>query len=139
MCRFHFFDTWRLYPAHYQVPVSLQHDLSITAAADLLKVFGGTAPTSSAKKIKHVQAIRKLTAIMAGQQTDTPTVDAPTPRVIAPCPRVAPTPPPKAATASNNIRTPNAIRRMPLIHQLHTGNNNPFHILTNEMMTMMTP
>jgi hypothetical protein len=37
--RFRFSHTWRLYPAHCQVPVSLQHDLSIAAAADLLKVL----------------------------------------------------------------------------------------------------
>ncbi len=132
MCHFHFFDTWRLYPAHCQVPVSSQHDLSIVAAADLLKVFRSTVPNSSADKIKHVQAIRKLTAIMNGQQTDTPTVDAPTPRVVAPFSRVATPPPPRAATTSNNIMTPNAIRQMPLIHQQHTRNNNPFHILTND-------
>jgi hypothetical protein len=69
---------------------------------------------------------------MAGQQTNPPTVDAPTPRVVAPCPRVATTPPPRAATTSNNITTPNAFRQMPLIHQRHTCNNNPFHILTND-------
>jgi hypothetical protein len=61
-----------------------------------------------------------------------PTVDAPTPRVVAPCPRVATTPPPRAATTSYNITTPNAIRQMPLGHQRHTHNNNPFHILTND-------
>jgi hypothetical protein len=132
MRRFRFSDTWHLYPAHCQVPVSSQHDLSIAAAADLLKVFGGTVPKSSANKIKHVQDIRKLTPIMAGKQTDTPTVNAPTLRVVAPCLRVATNPPTRPATTSNNITRPNAIGQMSLIHQQHTCNNNPFHILTDD-------
>jgi hypothetical protein len=131
MRRFRFSNTWCFYPAHCQVPVTLQHDLSIAVAADLLKVFRSSVPKLSADKIKHTRAIQELTAIMAGQQTDTPTVDAPTPRVVAPCLRVATTPPPMAATTSSNITTPDAIRKMPLIHQRHTRNNNPFHILTN--------
>jgi hypothetical protein len=109
----------------------LQHDLSIAVASDLLKVFGGTVPKLSANKIKHIRAIRELTAIMAGQQTNPPTVDATTPRVVAPCPRVATTPPPSVTTTSNNIMMLDAIRQMPLIHQRHTRINNPFHILTN--------
>jgi hypothetical protein len=107
----------------------LQHDLSIAAAADLLKVFGGTVPTSSANKIKHILAIRELTPDISGQQTDPPTVDAPTPRVVAPCLRVATNPLPRAATTSNTITTPDAIRQMPLIHQHHTCNNNSFQTL----------
>jgi hypothetical protein len=117
---------------HCQVPVTLQHNLSIAAAADLLKVFGGTVPTSTADKIKHIQTIQDLTAIMAGQQGTPPTVDAPPTRVVAPCPRVVTTPPPRVAATSNNILTPNAIRQMPLFHQRQTCNsNNPFHILSN--------
>jgi hypothetical protein len=88
MHHFRFSNTWHLYPAHCQVPVALHHDLSIAVAADLLKVFGGTAPKLSADKIKNVQAIQKLTAIMTSQQMDTPTVDAPSPRVVAACPSV---------------------------------------------------
>jgi hypothetical protein len=54
MRRFRFSNTWRLYPAHCQIPVTLQHDLFIAAAADLLKVFGGTVPKLSADRIKHI-------------------------------------------------------------------------------------
>jgi hypothetical protein len=71
MRRFRFSDTWRLYPAHCQVLVTLQHDLSIAAAADLLKVFGGTVPKLSTDKIKHIRAIQEPTAIMAA--TNVPT------------------------------------------------------------------
>jgi hypothetical protein len=110
----------------------LQHELSIAVAADLFEVFGCTVPKLSADKIKHIQAIRDLTVIMAGQQTDPPTVDAPTSKVVAPCPKVTTTPPPRVATTSNIIATHNAIGQMTFIHQLHTRNNNPFHILTND-------
>ncbi len=101
-------------------------------AEDLLKVFGGTVPSLTSAKIKHIRAIQELTAIMAGQQRTPPKVDAPNPRVVAPCPRVVTTPPPKVATTSNNITTPNAIRQMFLVHQCNTCNNNLFHILSND-------
>jgi hypothetical protein len=65
--RFRFSNTWCLYPAHCQVPVTSQHDLSIVVTADLLKVFGGSVPKTSANKIKHIRAIQELTAIMVGQ------------------------------------------------------------------------
>jgi hypothetical protein len=81
-------------------------------AVDLLKVFEGTVPKSSTEKIKRVQAIRELTAIIAPQQIDPPTVDASTPRVVTPCPWVVNTPPSRVATTSNNITMPNAIRQM---------------------------
>ncbi len=130
MHRFRFSNTWHLYPAHCQVPVASQLDLSIVVAADLLKVFGGTVPIMTSKKIKHIQAIQKLTAIMAGHRTTPPTVDASTKRVDA-CPRVVTTPPPRVDTTSNNITTTNAIRQMPLVHLRLMQNNNPFHILSN--------
>jgi hypothetical protein len=133
MCRFRFSNTWCLYPAHCQVPVTLQHDLSIAAAADLLKVFGGTVPKSTTEKMKHIRAIQELTAIIAGQRTTPPTVeDASSPRVVAPCLRVATTPPPRVATTSNNIMTFDAIRQMQLVHQHHTCNKKPFHILSDD-------
>ncbi len=43
--RFRFSDRWRLYPAHSQVPVTSQHDLSISTAAELIKAFAATVPT----------------------------------------------------------------------------------------------
>ncbi len=39
--RFHFSDTWLLYPTHCQIPIASQHDLSILAATDLLTALGG--------------------------------------------------------------------------------------------------
>jgi hypothetical protein len=55
--RFPFSNTWRLYPTHCQIPIALQHDLSILAAADLLTALGGTIPKSATAKAKHVNAI----------------------------------------------------------------------------------
>ncbi len=132
MRHFCFSDTWHLHLAHCQAPVTLQLDLSIAVAADLPNVFGGTVPTLTTDKIKHIQAIQQLTAIMAGLRSTPPTVDAPTVRVVAPCPRVVTTPPPMVAIISNNIITPNAIRQIPLVHQHHTRNNNPFQILSDD-------
>jgi hypothetical protein len=115
---FCFSDTWHLYPTHCQIPVTLQHDLSIAAAADILQSLGGTVPTTTTAKIKHIRAIQKMTAIMAGQQAP---AMPPAQRVVEPTPRMA--------TTSNNITAPNIIRNMPRIHQRQTRNNNPFHIL----------
>jgi hypothetical protein len=50
----------------------------------------------------------------------------------APSQRVAATPPPRVATMSNNTTAPNVIQQMPLVHQRHTRNNNPFHLLAND-------
>jgi hypothetical protein len=38
---FCFSNTWHLYSTHCQIPVTLQHDLSIAAAADILQSLGG--------------------------------------------------------------------------------------------------
>jgi hypothetical protein len=126
---FRFSNTWHLYPTHCQIPVTSQHDLSIVAAADILKALGNTVPTMT-EKIRHIRAIQNLTAIMTGQR-DAPEVP-PSPRVVAPTARVVSAPPLRVATTLNNITAPNVIRTMPLIHQRHTRNNNPFNILADD-------
>jgi hypothetical protein len=100
--RFWFADTWHLYPTHYQIPVSSQHDLSIAAAEDLLASLGGTVPVSTNEKIKYIRAIQQLTATMARWRVQ------PQP-TCALCQRVAATPPPRVATTSNNTTAPNVI------------------------------
>jgi hypothetical protein len=47
---FRFSDTWCLYPTHCQIPVTSQHNLSIVAAADILKALGNTVPTTMTEK-----------------------------------------------------------------------------------------
>ncbi len=128
--RFRFSDTWRLYPTHCQIPVTSQHDLSIVAAADILKALENTIPTTTMEKIRHIQAIQNLTAIMTGQR-EAPE-EPPSPRVVTPFARVISAPHPKVATTLNNITAPNVIRTMPLVQQRHTRNNNPFNILAND-------
>jgi hypothetical protein len=66
MRRFRFSNTWHLYPAHSQVPVTSQHDLSILTAAELIKTLSAVVPTMTTEKIKHIKAIQDLTAILAG-------------------------------------------------------------------------
>ena len=72
---FRFSDMWRLYPAHSQVPVTSQHDLSILTAAELIKALGAMVPTTTMEKIKNIKAIQDLISILAGRQTpECPTV-----------------------------------------------------------------
>jgi hypothetical protein len=125
--RFRFSDTWRLYPTHCQIPIASQHDLSILAATDLLKAFGGMIPTSAADKAKHVSVVQQLTKILTNQPTTR--TDVPSQRVDGPAPRVAP--PPRVATTSNNTTSPTTVQTIPLVHQRQTRNNNPFQILTD--------
>jgi hypothetical protein len=98
-------------------------------------------PTTTAEKMKHIKAIQDLSAILAGVQdrsmmhTSThPATTHPLPaqRVAAPSTRVANAPPTRVATTSNKITAPHVIRTMPLVHQRHTRNNNPFHILSDD-------
>jgi hypothetical protein len=128
--RFQFSDTWHLYPTRCQILVTSQHDLSIVAAADILKTLGNTVPTTTMEKIRHIRAIQNLTAIMTGQQ-EAPE-EPPSPRVVAPTARMVSAPPPRVATTSKNITAPNVIRTLPLVHQRHTCNNNPFNILADD-------
>jgi len=143
MRHFCFSDTWHLYPAHSQVPVTSQHDLSTSMAAELIKALGAAVPTTTMEKIKHIKAIQDLTAILAGRQSPEcpevrtgthPTVSTgtPAPRVAARSPRVANTPHPRVATTLNNITAPNVIRNMLLVHECHTCHGNPFNILTDD-------
>ena len=144
---FRFFDMWCLYPAHSQIPVTSQHDLSILMAVELIKALGAVVltTTTETEKIKHIKAIQDSTAILAERQTPQgPTVrtGTPAPRVAAQSPRVANVPPPRVATTLNNITAPNVIRNMPLVHERHTCHKNPFTILTddgNDDMTLWWP
>jgi hypothetical protein len=122
--------TWHLYSTHCQIPVTSQHNLSIVAAADILKALRNTVPTTTTEKIRHIRAIQNLTAIMT-EQREAPE-EPPSPRVVAPTARVVSAPPPMVTTTSNNITAPNVIRTMPLVHQRHTCNNNPFNILAHD-------
>ena len=126
---FCFSGTWRLYPTHCQIPIALQHDLSILAAADLLTALSGTIPKSATAKAKHVNAIRQLTSILTNQPATR--MDETAQRVDGPAPRVAENPPPRVATTSNNITSLTTIRQLPLIHQRQMRSNNPFQILAD--------
>jgi hypothetical protein len=126
---------WCLYPAHSQILVTSQHDLSIWTAAELIKALGAAVPTRTTEKIKPIRAIQDLTVILARRQTpEAP----PAPRVVVPSPRVPTAPPPRVTTTSNNITAPNIIRNMLRVHQHQTCNNNPFNIPTMTMTMTMT-
>ncbi len=98
-------------------------------ATNLLKAFGTNLPALAAVKRNHVRAIQELTAIMTGRQATLLSMDSPDTRVGAPDQRVEHALPPRVATTSNNITAFNVIQQIPLVHQCHTCNNNPFQIL----------
>ena len=112
--------------------MTLQHDLSIVAAADLLQALGTTVPTSATAKRKYIRAIKDLTAIMAGQHASQPPIDLPDTRMEAVSQRVGHATSPRVATTSNNITAPYVIRQMPGVHQRHTRNNKSFQILSTD-------
>jgi hypothetical protein len=129
--RFRFSDTWRLYPAHCSVPILSEHDQMLRAAANLLKQLGLTIPASATAKIKHLAAIRKLTKIM-GKYTPAPLPSAAPPRVgTATPPRVVVAAPLRVPTSLNNITAPHNVRGLPIVHQCHMRNNNPFQALAD--------
>jgi hypothetical protein len=81
-------------------------------------------------KLKHLDAIRRLTTIMSSLPNTPPPPDPTSPRVVPATPlRVPVTAPPRVATTSNTITAPNTIRQLPIIHQHLTRHNNPFQIL----------
>jgi hypothetical protein len=85
-----------LYPSHCQILVTLEHDLSILAAAHLIKQLGHTVPTYPSVKLMHLTALQQLTAIMAGQPNVPPTIATPPREGATASPRVgAPAPPPR--------------------------------------------
>jgi hypothetical protein len=65
--RFHFANTWRLYPAHYKVPVASDQDKTLLTAANLFEQLGQTILTMASAKLKHIAAICQLSMIMSGQ------------------------------------------------------------------------
>jgi hypothetical protein len=129
---FRFSNTWRLYPSHCQVPITLKHNITLLAAADLLQHLGHAIPTTTTDKLKNLNAIHQLTTIMSGQP-NAPPPDPTSPRVVpATPPRVAVAAPPRVARTSNTIMVPNTIRQLPIVHQWLTRHNNPFQILTDD-------
>jgi hypothetical protein len=130
--RFRFSDTWSLYPSHCQVPITLEHDSTLLAVANLLQHLGQAIPTTTTAKLKHLNAISKLTIIMSGQP-NAPPPDPTSPRVVpATPPRVAVAAPLRVATMCNTITAPNTIRQLPIVHQWLTRHNNPFQILADD-------
>jgi hypothetical protein len=132
MKRVRFLDTWRLYPTHCHVPTAAEHDQTLHTTANLLEQLGHTVPRSASSKLRHICAICQLTNIMAGQDTTTPPNTA-SPRLeTAAPPRVMVAAPTRVAVTSTNITAPNIIQRMPLVHQCHTRNNNPFQVIADD-------
>jgi hypothetical protein len=129
---FCFSNTWRLYPSRCQVPTTLEHDIILLAAANLLQQLGRAIPTMTTAKLTHLNAIWQLTTIMSGQPI-APPPDPTSLRVVpATPPRLAIAAPPRVATMSNTITALNTIQQSPIVHQRLTRHNNPFQILADD-------
>jgi hypothetical protein len=129
---FRFSDTWRLYPTHCQIPILSENNKTLLAAGDIFKQLGGTIPTTASDKMKHLAAVRQLTAIMSAQPgAPTPVPTAPRVETDTP-PRVVVAAPPRVATTSNRNTSLCTIRLLPSVHQRVTPNNNPFQILSDD-------
>jgi hypothetical protein len=103
---FHFADTWRLYPAHCQVPVASEQDKTLLAAANLFEQLGQLIPTMASTKLKHLTAIRQLSMIMADQLDFPPPLHTSLRVETDPPPRVVIATPPRVETTSNTITMP---------------------------------
>jgi hypothetical protein len=115
--RFHFSDTWQLYPTHCQIPILSKHDKTLQVAGDIFEQLGGTIPTTASAKMKHLSAIRQLPTIMSAQP-NAPSLVPTAPRVeTATPPRVAVAAPPRVATTLNTITAPSTIRLLPIVNQ----------------------
>ena len=87
----------KIYPAHCKAPAISEADITISAAADLLKSMRGTVPTTATKKQRHIEILKELLSILKnnepprvadGRQTRvspeaSTSKDATSPRVIA--------------------------------------------------------
>ena len=144
MRRVRFSNTWHLYPAHSQIPVTSQHDpsISILTAAELIKALGAAVPTTITENIKHIRGIQNLPVILAGRRTpEAP----PAPRVVAPSPRVPNAPwcwsaqhiskplHPQHLTFASTTYVPRQ-QEIPPNFQ-HAPNNNPTHFPLLDRMT----
>jgi hypothetical protein len=129
--RFRFSDTWRMYPSHCQFPVLSENDTTLQAVGDIFEKLGGIIPTTASAKMKHLAEITQLSAIMSRVPNAPSLVNIALRVGTATPPRVAIVGPPRVATTLNTITAPSTVRRMPIIHQRVTRNNNPFQILAD--------
>jgi hypothetical protein len=107
--RFHFSNTWRLYPSHCQFPVLSENDKTLQAVGDIFEKLGGTIPTTAGAKMKHLATITQLSAIMSRVPNAPSLVDT-APRVgTATPPRVVIVAPPSVVTTSNTITAPSTV------------------------------
>jgi hypothetical protein len=114
---FRFSDTWWLCPTHCRIPVLSKHNKTLQVAGDIFKQLGGTIPTTASAKMKHLSAIRQLTANMSAR-LDAPSPVPTAPRVETATPlRVAVAAPPRVATTLNTITALSTIHLLPIVHQ----------------------
>ena len=129
MCDTHGFTTavGKVYLTHCRAPAISEADLTISAAADLIKTMKGTIPATATKKLRYTETLKKLLAILENSKP---------PRVAdGGQTRVSP-----AASTLANETSPRVIAKTRFVHQRRTRNNVPLpSIQEEEDVTEATP
>ena len=108
--------TYALYPAYCKVPSISEGDRTIEAAAELLELFKGIVPNKTLQKVKHCEAVKKLTSVLSEYNTPQ--------RAITQQQR-----PQRVAVQPTDSSLPTSretIQTTPRIHQRRTRRNTPF-------------
>ena len=129
MCDTHGFTTAvrKIYSAHCRAPSISEADLTISAAAELIKTTRGTIPATATKKLRHTKTLKKLLAILENREPPRVTDDGQT--------RVSP-----AAWTSANTTLTRVIAKTRFVHQRRTRINFPLPIIQGEEeVTEATP
>ena len=111
--------TYQIFPAHCAIPTISEGDLTIAAAADLMRELRATIPTTTQQKVRHAEALRDLTNILNNGRA--PRVDQQGP------PRVKTQSAPRVVTGGSTAdpTNPATLRTTKRVHQRKTRNNTP--------------
>ena len=121
MCDTHGFTTavGKIYPAHCKAPSISEADLTISAAADLIKTMRDTVHATATKKRRHTEILKKLLSIL--KNSEPPRVaDGGQTRVSL------------AASTSANTTSLRVIAKTRFVHQRQTRNNIPLPSIQEE-------
>ena len=121
MCDTHGFTTavGKIYPAHCRAPAISEADLTISAAADLIKTMRGTVPATATKKQQHTEILKKLLSILENSKPPRLADGRQT--------RVSP-----AASTSTDATSPRVITSTRFFHQRQILNNTPLPSIWEE-------
>ena len=99
------------------MPTISDDDMTLIAAAELLKAAKDTFSKSTKMKLKHAKIVNKMTEILKTGRV---------PRVKGPAPRVG------APTSSEDTTAPRVVKAAPRVHLRRTRRNNPMPTIIEE-------